>query len=175
MEKAQFLLVQNIFRSPISINSFIQWYRFLFKLSIFVTVDFQRPNLIILIKSCLPFTSISLISFIKVFAPFLCCHGLWSLFERCLFLFVFRCCCCLFSLWFSFLVKISSSKEVVVSIAVVELIIRTITFTIVYYIGELPFPINFYRAVVNSTLKNFSQWSWLRLEMRLCKLFGQSH
>ena len=32
-------------------------------------------------------------------------------------------------------------------------------------------PINFYRAVVNSTLKDFSQWSWLGLEMRLCKLF----
>ena len=36
-------------------------------------------------------------------------------------------------------------------------------------------PINFYRAVVNSTLKKFSEWSWLRLEMRLCKLFSVNH
>ena len=53
----------------------------------------KRPNLI---KLCLRFTSIKLISFTRVFIPFLCWHELWILF-RCLFLF---------SLWFSSLDKI---------------------------------------------------------------------
>ena len=33
----------------------------------------------------------------------------------------------------------------------------------------------FYRAVFNSTLQHFSQWLWLRLEMRLSKLSSASH
>ena len=36
-------------------------------------------------------------------------------------------------------------------------------------------PINFYRAVFNSTLKDISQRLWLRLEMRLSKLSSASH
>ena len=32
-----------------------------------------------------------------------------------------------------------------------------------------------YRAVFNSTLQHFSQWLWLRLEMRLSKLSSASH
>ena len=35
--------------------------------------------------------------------------------------------------------------------------------------------INFYGAVFNSTLQHFSQWLWLRLEMRLSKLSSASH
>ena len=70
---------------------------------------------------------------------------------------------------------ISSSKDVANTTAVVQLILKTIsvslllTLKIAYYSRELP--INVHRAVVNSTLKDFSQWSWLNLEMRLSKLF----
>ena len=135
-----------------------------------MTLDFlkTKSDAPVLIKLYLPFTSINLNSFIRVFVPFLCCHGLCSFFE----MFVFVCfsllllllslCSLVFISGKSF---ISSSKDVAASTTVVELILRTITLAIVY----------FYRVVVNSTLKNFSQWSWLRLEMRLCKLFSVNH
>ena len=135
--------VQNICKFPISINSFFQWYRFLFKLSIFVTLDFQKTksDAPVLIKLCLPFTSINLICFIRVFVPVLCCHGLWSFFE----VFVFVCFslylllssvfCLVFISGQNF---ISNSKDVVSLTAVVELIIRTINLKIVCYSQELP-------------------------------------
>ena len=88
-----------------------------------------------LIKLYLPFTSINLINFIRVFVPFLRCHGLWIFFQ----MFVFVCfsllslLLSLFSLVFiSGQNFISSSKDVAASTAVVELIIRTITLTIAY-------------------------------------------
>ena len=125
------MLVQNICKFIISINFFFQWYCFMFKVSIFVSLDFQKtkydaPDLI---KLCLPFTSINLISFIRVFVPFLCCHGLWSFFEK----FVFVCfllLLLLFSLFSLVFISgqnfISSSKYVVALTAVFELIIRRI-------------------------------------------------
>ena len=137
MEKALFLLVQNICKFPISINSLFQRYRFLFKLRNFVTLDFQKTksDAPVLIKLCLLFTSINLISFMRVFVPFLCCNELLSFFE--MFVFV---CFLLFLLLLSFFSLvfisgqnfISSLKDVAASTAVVELIKKTITLTIVY-------------------------------------------
>ena len=125
---------KNMCKFPILINSSFQWYHFLFKLSISVTLKFQKTksDAPVLIKLCLPVTSINLISFIRVFVSFLCCHGLWS-FLRCLFLFVFCCfCCCLLSLFSLVFISgqnftSSSSKDAAATTAVVELIIRTIT------------------------------------------------
>ena len=110
--------------------------------SAFLWLDFQKTksDAPVLIKLCLPFTSVNLISFTRVFIPFLSCHGLWNFFE----MFVFVCflllllLLSLFSLVFiSGQNFISSSKDVAASRAVVELIIRTVTLTIVYYSREL--------------------------------------
>ena len=152
--------------------------------SISVTLKFQKTksDAPVLIKLCLPVTSINLISFIRVFVSFLCCHGLWS-FLRCLFLFVFCCfCCCLLSLFSLVFISgqnftSSSSKDAAATTAVVELI-KNNNCLVVTEIDDcilltgIASPINFYRAVVNSTLKGFSQWSLFRLEMRLSKLFS---
>ena len=98
----------------ISINSFCEWRHFLFKISISVQLKLHKTksDATVLIKLCPPVTSINLMSFIRVFVLFSCCHGLSSFF-RCLFLFVFRCFCycCLFSLWFSFLAKVLPVPE----------------------------------------------------------------
>ena len=125
---------------PISINSIFQWHNFLFKLSIFVTLKLKKTKseALVLIKLCLPITSINLISFSRVFVRFLCCHGLWSFFEMFVFVF-FRFFAVVLSLIFlSGKIFISSIKDVAASTAAVELIIRTITLTIVYYTLELP-------------------------------------
>ena len=133
---------------PISINSFLQWYHFLFKFTIPATLKFQKTksDALVLIKLCLPVTSINLISFIRVFVPFLCCHRLWNFFE----MFLFVCFSLLLLLSLFSLVFISSqnfftsSKSAAASTAVVKLIIRKITvsllltLTIVCYSRELP-------------------------------------
>ena len=74
------VFVQNRCKFPISINYFIQWSHFLFKLRISVTIEFQKTksDVPVLIKLCLPVTSINLNCLIRVFVLFLCCHGLWS-------------------------------------------------------------------------------------------------
>ena len=105
---------------------------FFFKLSIPMILKFQKtkPDALVLVKLCLPVTSINLISFIRVFVPFLCCHWLWSFFETLVFVcfLLFWLLLSLFSLLFiSGQNFISSSKDVAASAAVVELIVRKIT------------------------------------------------
>ena len=104
---------------------------FFFKLSILMTLKFQKtkPDALVLVKLCLPVTSINLISFIRVFVPFLCCHGLWSFFETLVFVCfsLFWLLLSLFSLLFiSGQNFISSSKDAATSAAVVELIVTKI-------------------------------------------------
>ena len=100
----------------------------------------------------------------------------------CLFVFHWFCCCCLFSLWFSFPARILS---LVVKMQLLRkpflkgnnndyrcywrwncMLLTGIASSI---------SINFYRAVVNSALKDFSQWSLLCLEMNVSKLFSVNH
>ena len=114
-----------------------------------MTLKFQKTksDALALMKLCLPVTSINVISFIRVFVPFLCFHVLWSFFK--MFVFVFFSLLLLLLSLFS-LVFISgqnfifSSKDAAASTAVVELIIRKITvslllaLTIVYCSLELP-------------------------------------
>ena len=105
---------------------------FFFKLSIPMILKFQKtkPDALVLVKLCLPVTSINLISFIRVFVPFLCCYWLWSFFETLVFVcfLLFWLLLSLFSLLFiSGQNFISSSKDVAASAAVVELIVRKIT------------------------------------------------
>ena len=76
----------------------------------------------IFILVCLSVTSINIISFIRIFAPFLCCHSLWSFFVV----------CCCFSFVVSFLFRIhfwpnfiSSSNDTVATTAAVEQITKT--------------------------------------------------
>ena len=61
----------------------------------------------IFIEVCLLNTSINLISFIRIFAPLLCCHILWSAFYEmfvCVYfcLWFCSCCCCFFLFRFHF-------------------------------------------------------------------------
>ena len=141
--KRSFCLFKTFCKFPIPISSLFQSYRFLFKLSIFVALDFQKTksDATVLIKLCLLFTSTILISFIRVFVPFLYCHGLWS-FLRCLFLLLFFLLLLMLSLFCLVFISgqnfISSNKDVAASTAIVELIVRTTTLTIVYYSRKLP-------------------------------------
>ena len=124
-----------------------------------MTLKFQKTksDALVLIKLCLPVTSINVISFIRVFVPFLCFHGLWSFFEMFFFVFfpLLLLLLSLFSLVFiSAQNFIFSSKDAAASTAVVELIIRKITvslllaLTIVYCSLELPFNTKRFQLVV---------------------------
>ena len=91
-----FCLFPNMCKLPISINTFFQWYHFLLKLRIFVNVKFQNTKSDARVMSIYAWLPV-MISFIRIFVPFLYCHNLWSFFW--IFVFV---CLLLFLLSFSF-------------------------------------------------------------------------
>ena len=122
------------------------------------------------------------ISFIGVFAQFLCCYRLWSILRDicfCLFVVAFAVIVSFFLVYISGQNSSFSSKDPAATTAAVELIIIIIVNVIdieaYILLTGIVRPINFYRTVVNSTLKDFSRWSWLLSEMRLSTLFGQPH
>ena len=130
------MLVQNMRKFPISINSFFQWYHFLIKLSIPVTHKFQKikSDALVLIKLCLPVTSINLTSFIRVFVPFLLSWIMEFSWDVCFCLFFVA-----FTVVISFLAFIpgknftSSGKDGAASTGVAELIIRKITVSLLWH------------------------------------------
>ena len=74
----------------------------------------------------------------------------------------------LFYVLFSFLAKILSlnSKDTAATTDVVQLMIRIII-VLLLLLTRTIIPINFYAAFFNSTVKDFSLCSLIRLEMRL--------
>ena len=132
---------------PTSINSFCQWYYFWFKLNISVCLKFQKTKSypLVLIKFCLPVTSINLISFIRVLIPFFTLSWIMEFFWDVWFCLCFVAFTVIISLVFiSGQNFIPTSKDVAATTAVVELIMRTVTvlmlltLKIVYYSRNLP-------------------------------------
>ena len=120
----------------------------LFTLSIPVTLKFQKTksDALVLIKLCLQVTFNNLISFIGVFLPFLYSHGLWSFLGMFAFVCFAMLLLLLFLLSLVFISRqtfISNSKDTAGTTAVIELIIRKttvsllLTLTFVYYSREL--------------------------------------
>ena len=92
--------------------------------------------------------------------------------------------CCFFSFLFRFLFWqniISSSKDTDTTTAAVELTIRTIivllllTWKIAYNSRKLSVQRIFTEQFFDSTPKDFTYWSWIRLVMKLSKLFSVNH
>lgn len=76
---------------------------------------------------------------------------------------------------------IFSSKDTVATTVALELIIRTIFFSLllilkrcILLMGPIS-PVKYYREVFNSAMKDLSQWSWHRLEMRLSNLLSANY